>query len=371
MDITQKIDAVTMINKERIEAGGVQPAPKSVKIEITNKCSLRCKFCALQTRDHKSNQEMDFDFFKRITEDMARAGVEEIGLFYLGESFMAPELLVKCCEWVKKALEFPWVFLTSNGVNATPDHVKALMEAGLDSLKWSTNYNSYEAFHSVTGGSQKQFENALENIKQASYMRPRYNGKPFISASSILFSDEPDFIINTQKFLIKHVIPYVDRHYWLPLYQMSMYKQKIIDELGYVPTAGNSGRLDDDTMLPTRKPLPCWSAFTEGHVRVDGNLSACCFGADARFDMGLLDGSNFMKMWNSPEFVKLRESQLRTLSEGPTALKNTPCKICVAYGDSNKSEDPEVLNNINKMENGSESSGQFETFKEWAPSLIC
>jgi hypothetical protein len=150
-----------------------------------------------------------------------------------------------------------------------------------------------------------------------------------LSASSIMYGDDQKSRMD--EFLNKEIIPYVDKHYWLPLYQMSMYKKHIEDIMGYVPTAGNMGRLDEKTMLPTRKSLPCWSAFTEGHVRADGGLSACCFGADNRFDMGILDGTNFMKMWNSEKFQRLREAQIRTLTEGQDALKGTPCSVCVAY----------------------------------------
>ena len=111
-----------------------------------------------------------------------------------------------------------------------------------------------------------------------------------------------------QELLDKEVIPYVDTHYWLPLYQMSMYKEKIEKDMGYTPTAGNMGRLDSDTLQPMIKPIPCWTAFTEGHVRVDGGLSACCFGSDDRFDMGVLDGTNFMRQWNSKKFVEFKGS---------------------------------------------------------------
>jgi mRNA-degrading endonuclease toxin of MazEF toxin-antitoxin module len=48
-----------------------------------------------------------------------------------------------------------------------------------------------------------------------------------------------------------------------------------------MPTAGNQGRVG-----ALRKPLPCWSLFTEGHVTHDGRLSACCFDHDGRFEMG-------------------------------------------------------------------------------------
>ena len=273
--------------------------------------------------------DMDFDFFKRITKDMRDCGVEEIGLFYLGESFMSPELLIKCTEWVKKNLKFPWVFLTSNGINARAEYIDKVFAAGLDSLKWSVNYNGFDAFHEITGGSKWQFDNILENIYDAFNIRHVKKYDVLISASSILYDDNTKAI--NRQFLEDNVLPYVDKHYWLPLYQMSMYRDKIEKELGYTPTAGNMGRIDEKTMKPNRDSLPCWSAFTEGHVRVDGNLSACCFGADARFDMGKLDGTNFMKQWNSKRFLKLRAAQLKTTVNGSSALKGTPCAVCVAY----------------------------------------
>ncbi len=327
MDITDRIDAVSHISDLRIQMGGIQPAPKSVKIEITAKCNLLCKFCALRTRDVPSKNNMDFWFFQRITEDMRINGVEEIGLFYLGESFTEPVLLAKCIEWCKKQLGFPYVFLTSNAVAADEDAVDQMMFAGLDSLKWSVNASSPEEYKKMTGGSEKTFQKMVKNIHGAWWMRNDKGHKCMLSASSILY--EGDQLKKMESFLESAVIPFVDKHYWLPLYQMSMYSDKVKQDTGYTPTQGNMGRIDEATMKPIRKALPCWSAFTEGHVRYDGGLSACCFGADDRFDMGTLDGTNFMRQWNSEKFQKLRVAQLKTINEGQGALKGTPCEVCV------------------------------------------
>ena len=49
------------------------------------------------------------------------------------------------------------------------------------------------------------------------------------------------------------VRPYVDQHYWLPLYSMGAFATLRERELGYRPTAGNQGRLE-----ALREPLPCW-----------------------------------------------------------------------------------------------------------------
>lgn len=328
MSITERIDAVTKIGEERYLMKGIQPPPKSVKIELTAKCNLRCKFCAVRTREKQAEKDMDLDFFKKITWDMRISGVEEIGLFYLGEPFMNTDLLVEAIKHCKE-IGFPYVFITSNATMAEEDKVEKVMQAGLDSLKWSVNFATPEQFTEITGCNSVLMNRAFENIHKAYRIRHLGNYKTALSASSILYEGE-----QKQKMwdvLQGNVIPYVDKHYWLPLYQMSMYKDKIKAEMGYTPTAGNMGRIDEKTMLPTRKPLPCWSAFTEGHVRVDGGLSACCFGADDRFDMGTLNGENFMKAWNSEKFQALRVAQLNTVEEGQDALKGTPCQVCVAY----------------------------------------
>ena len=109
--ITDRIDNITKI-PPRYRAA-VLPAPKSVKIEISPRCNYRCGFCALRTREVQPKWDMDFGLFKRITREMREAGVEEIGVFYLGESFMNPRLLVDCIAYLKAELGMPYVFLTS------------------------------------------------------------------------------------------------------------------------------------------------------------------------------------------------------------------------------------------------------------------
>lgn len=92
------------------------------------------------------------------------------------------------------------------------------------------------------------------------------------------------------------------------------------EELGYKPIAGNQGRL-----AALRDPLPCWSAFTEGHVTADGRLSACCFDANSNWTMGDLNTTPFMEAWNSTAFTELRAAHLAG------DVSKTVCADCVAY----------------------------------------
>jgi MoaA/NifB/PqqE/SkfB family radical SAM enzyme len=316
MSITARIDATTRIPATHQRSD--PPAPRSVKIEISPRCNYRCGFCALRTREVQPKWDMDFSLFQRITREMREAGVEEIGVFYLGESFMNPRLLVDCIRYLKQDIAMPYVFLTSNASMAFPEAVDACMNAGLDSLKWSVNAATEEQFEKIMGVAGKLFHRALDNIQSAWEVRRDKKYTTGLFASSIHYDGEQ--LAKMEKLLTERVRPYVDQHYWLPLYSMGAFATQREEQLGYRPTAGNQGRLD-----ALREPLPCWSAFTEGHVTSEGKLSACCFDATANWTMGDLNQQSFMEAWNSAPFVALRSAHLRK------DVRGTVCENCIAY----------------------------------------
>jgi len=313
--ITDRIDSVTLVGDAY--RSPVCPAPKSVKIEVSPRCNYRCGFCALRMRESQPREDMDFDLFARITTEMKEAGVEEIGVFYLGESFMNVPLLVDCIRHCKD-IGIPYVFLTTNGSLTTPKAMKAVFKAGLDSLKFSVNASDAEQFERVMGVKAKWFDKAVYNLQQDRAVRDEVRSKCGIYASSIMYDGEQQE--RMERFLASSIRPFVDQHYWLPLYSMGSVAVARERELGYRPTAGNQGRLG-----AMREPLPCWSAFTEGHVRADGGLSLCCFDADGRFVVGDLTKQSFMEAWNSPAFQEVRAAHLRKDVTG------TVCESCVAY----------------------------------------
>ena len=318
MSITERIDNITHLKEDYKQAK--PPCPKSVKIELTGRCNYRCGFCALRMRDcqPKADEDMDLEFFKKITTDMYENGVEEIGLFYLGESLMNPNLTIRACEFLKKDLGMPYVFLTTNGSLATNAVLHRLMAAGLDSLKFSINAADHEQFEEVMGVKKKLYSQALEAVQEAWEVRLNGGYDTKLYASSIMYDGEQQQ--RMEQLVDRYVRPYVDEHYWLPLYSMGSVATQREEELGYKPTAGNQGRIGGLV-----KPLPCWSAFSEGHVRSDGVVSLCCFDADGRFQVGNLHEDDWMTIWHNDKFTTIREAHLKE------DLTGTVCEECVAY----------------------------------------
>lgn len=307
--ITDRIDAVTKIPASHLRVD--PPAPRSVKIELTANCNYRCSFCVKSLRP--DNGEMDRALFSRIIRDLHASGVEELGLFYIGESFT--------CKWLPEAVAeakkvgFPYVFLTTNGSMAMPAKVEACMMAGLDSLKFSINFSDLEQFKSVAGVKPALYQRALYNLKAARRIRDEGGYDCGIYASSIAFDGEQGE--KMRSLIEQQVKPVVDEFYWLPLFDMGGAARAN----GKTPTAGNPGRLD-----AMRDPLPCWAVASEGHITKDGLLAACCFGTGIEGDLIMADlkQMDFMTGWHSEKFQKLRAAHLAK------DVRGTACEACIA-----------------------------------------
>lgn len=319
MTITERVDNITGLPDDYRFAA--PPAPPSVKIELTARCDFQCFFCASSFK-LRAKQDMDWDFYTRIVKEMREAGVEELGVFYLGESFLYVRL-AEAIHYAKQEIGYPYVFLTTNGRMALPGKVKACMAAGLDSLKFSYNFSGPEQCKEITG--VNAFDTIVENINEARRVRDEVEAETGhrcgLYASSIEYDGEQ---LDQMKEAVALIEDAVDEHYWLPLYGQA---GLTAGARGTTPVAGNVGRAAN-----MRDPLPCWSVFTEGHITYDGKLAACCFDHDGRFDMGDLNEMSFMEAWHSATFQRLRAANLSMDVTG------TPCEQCVAYREAEPDE---------------------------------
>lgn len=316
MGITERIDAITGLPQNLTD---VAPIPKSVKIELTGRCNFSCSFCA-RSQQLRDQGDMDRKLYERLLIEMRDLGVEEIGLFYLGESMLLP-WLHEAVHFAKHVAKYPYVFLTTNGSLASPRRVRQLIAAGLDSLKFSLNYADPNQFEQIAHMPARLFPRILQNIRLAQPIRDQIlhdlGHHCGLYASYIQYDGQQG---ERMRAVVSEVAPFVDEVYALPLYSQASLTEEEQARRGWSTTAGNRGRIG-----ALREPLPCWAVFQEGHITFDGKLSACCFDHDGRFDMGDLTKQSFVDAWNSPKFQSLRHAHIRRDVSG------TACERCVAY----------------------------------------
>lgn len=303
--ITEKIDRITDITPDRLTATPTHPY--AAKIELTGKCNFECSFCAtpLNLRD---KQHMDFDLYKKIALDLKESGVEELGLFYLGESLLYPKI-IDAIKYAKD-IGFEYVFITTNGSLSNKKMSRKCIEAGLDSLKFSYNWPNAKECKKVTG--KNIFNKLIKNIKNTYQIREEIHQSTGqfcgLYASTIVANQqEKDDMIPA----VDLIIDYLDEHYWLPKFNQAGHFEE-------VKFQGNQARLDN-----MRAAIPCWTLFNKANITFDGHLSACCFDHTHAFDMGSLENQDFLDIWKSEKYQQLRQQHL------DNNITNEECRKCL------------------------------------------
>ena len=226
--------------------------PKSVKLEATGACSLKCNFCYnKQLKINNIRQRMlTVDQFKYAFKFIQKIPtIHEIGFFYLGEAALNPNLPY----FYKYAKKYNYrTFLTTNG---TISNVILECIPFVDSLKVSWNYTSVNDFCYKTKSSPIIFNTIYNNIKIFKAACNAYNKK--LSISTI--EDQPK--INYQFILSKLQF---DTHYWLPLQSHA----------GLLKT-GHEGNIGQCSHI--RTTMPCWNLFNCLYIDVDLNIRMCDF----------------------------------------------------------------------------------------------
>jgi hypothetical protein len=231
---------------------------------------------------------------------------------------MNPRLLVDCIAYLKNEIGMPYVFLTSNASMSFPEAVEECMKAGLDSLKWSVNAADESQFERIMGVADGSSATRWTTSAPPG-SAPARGYQTRLYASSILYDGEQRE--RMARLLAISVQPYVDQHYWLPLYSDGRVRH----------TARGGARLPAHRRKPgaDRRPARAASLLVGLHrgARDGGGKSV---GVLLRRDGELDDGRSHPAVLHGGlefrAFVRLREAHLRK------DVSNTPCQQCVAYG---------------------------------------
>ncbi|MEG3637844.1 radical SAM/SPASM domain-containing protein [Magnetococcus sp. PR-3] len=254
--------------------------PRELLIEVTNHCNHACTFCAHRMMTRPKGV-MALDLYVRLIEQAYQTGSREIGLYAGAEPLLCKELEQFVSE--AKRIGYEYIYTTTNGTGAGHDRIKRIIDAGLDSIKFSVNGGTREVYQAVHG--EDHFDRVLETIRFVDGYRKenKLDLKLFIS---FVATDEsrPSF---TQ--LKETIGAYVDDFYLI--------------------TAVNVSGQNPELPIATFDPH-CALPFNRISISYEGYMRVCCNDYQNLLTTEDLSSMSMLEAWNSPRMQEIRRQHL-------------------------------------------------------------
>lgn len=271
--------------------------PNHIYVEPTNKCFLKCVMCTPKEIRGEPG-EMPYELWVKIIDSVAKYKIKSpVNIIGRGEPLVNKNL-PKFVEYAtSKGVE---TAIISNGVMLDEEYAIALLDAGMKKIQFSIHAHSPETYIKVTGvdAYEKVKSNMLGLLK---LNREKYDNKCYINVmgveSHINKHESEDFIKFWQD-------AGVDRAFVTPIY--SIQGDSLMSDEAIEKVEEKTGP------LACNKHKGCAYPWFFLSFRQDGTINPCPYDFKTQFNVGNAydDDYDLMKVWNSEQMIKFRESHL-------------------------------------------------------------
>lgn len=282
--------------------------PKKVNFDICTFCNHKCTFCSNSDKRTIKNIVKKEDFIQVMNNISKYLQIEQLGLSAKGEVLINKDIkeIIKIC---KDTFNIPYVYISSNGALLTKELAIDILEAGLDSIKFSINgmeKNEYKQIHL-----KDDFDIVIENLKYLIELKKSTYPNLKILISCINNKEEKKILSKFEK-IFKDDFKYIN----------NVLKYKIT----FTPKFENF--TFDETKIK-----PCPLVFNEIYIDSDCRLGLCCKDYFKEFDYGSLLTNDFLELYNGEKMLEIRNMHL-----SKSFPANHFCKKCLLFSQEIKDE---------------------------------
>lgn len=262
--------------------------PLLVDVELTNVCNLQCIFCGQQTMQRKKGF-MEENLFKKIVNECAIHDTP-IRFIRYGEPFLHRNI-ISYVTYVKSKNVL--LHITNNGLMITEEHMKALVNAQLDSLIFSFQGVTQEGYEIMRNN--KLHEVLSKNILKMVEIRGE-SDKPYIHISTTI-TDEPQEQVDKFVHYWGNIVDSVD----VGKTNLSTLDSQKIQSIEIVR------KLEELKKHETIKKIyrPCKEVYRQLSFDWNGKVTCCCGDFDEFLLVGTVENSTIDEIWNHSKELKL------------------------------------------------------------------
>jgi len=256
--------------------------PRSVAIEVTNRCNLRCVMCHREAMTRPTGL-MTAETFKSAADQAIAGGATTIVPFNYGEPLLHPSL-PDWIRYVKASAPHVCVKLNTNGMLLTPDTGAALLDAELDEITISLEGATAEQHERFAVGAS--YARVTENLHRFIAQRDEQRRATAVRICLVRMEGTHEAI---DEFVLR----------W----------RTIVDSITIHDVNTGAGRLVDRRV--EKRPLvrrhPCRELWGKLVVLWNGDVTVCCIDFDGKLVAGSLAAGDRLKdIWSNPRLENLR-----------------------------------------------------------------
>lgn len=280
------------------------PVPvRHVQIEISNLCNYSCIFCP-RTKSVRKKGMIDEKLFNRLLREVYDFGAREMSFHFSGDPFLHPKL----AQYVKEAKDtgYTYVYIDTNGFNASQEKIRAVIDAGVDSIKFSVNAGTGDTYRFIHG--VDAFDKVIANIRYCNEYRNRVNPqmKLFVSCVYTKYTQG-------ERENISELFHFCDEVIFQPASDFSGVMPEVNELL--------KGEGNNDYA----NICPCPMVFGGIYITYEGYLAACCTNFDNHVVVADLKKTSLKDAWYGEKMTELRRQHLQR------DLKGLVCYNCVYH----------------------------------------
>jgi len=253
-------------------------APIYAKIETTDCCNLRCRYCH-DEKTKRLNVFLDFNIYKDII-DSYKNYLLEVSLYDQGEPLIDPNI-ISYIEYAKKN-NIGTIISTNLSMELSDDKIDKIINSGTDYIQVAIDGVTQSVYETYRVGGN--LERVLFNLERLIKQKNKYNLKrPIIEWQMIDFSHNKG---------------------------EQEQAKKLAEEMGVDRFYLKSNVYDTYPNINYQRKKRCkllWSSFA---VECNGMLSACLVKDDESLYVGDLNKNSITEIWNSSRYSELRKQSL-------------------------------------------------------------
>jgi len=270
--------------------------PRSIGIEITNRCNLDCVMCPRRQMKRLVG-DMSFTLFKKIIDEI-KGKIKFIWLQNYGEPFLHPDIF-HMIQYAKESGLM--VGVSTNATLIKSNVAKEIFNSKLDYIIFAVDGATKETYEKIRKGAD--YDEVVGNIRVFLGEKRKKRSPIFVVMQCIYMKDTAGEV----KDFIK------------------MWDVEGINGIR-IRQITHTGQGHYKNFLKK----PCYWLWYSGHINWDGTVIPCCQDVNAIYPLGNILSDSLCKLWNSDEMNDLRQAHIKG------AFKTISlCANCNMYQPSN------------------------------------